>query len=310
MKICPITYEIIAEDRLYSERGLKLLSSKLKNLKVLQFTADELRKESAKRANKMSIQGVQPKLSAVLSLKNETIEIVSSGGRYILKPEHHLYSEVPQNEDLTMRLAAATGIEVPLHGLLYGIDGSLTYFIKRFDRIGQASKLSVEDFSQLSGHGRSTKYDSSMEKLVNIIDEYATFPLVEKIKLFMRTVFNFLIGNEDMHLKNFSIIIRNGKVELSPAYDFLNSSIIISSQEEVALPLNGKKNNIKKTDIIDYYGIKRLALTEKIINSELVKIMKALPLWRQLIDVSFLSDGMKQQYHEILNNRLKRLSLT
>ena len=112
-----------------------------------------------------------------------------------------------------------------------------------------------------------------------------------------------------MHLKNFSIIIRNGKVELSPAYDFLNSSIIISSKEEVALPLNGKKNNIKKTDIIDYYGVKRMGLSEKIIDSELVKITKAIPLLRQLTDVSFLSDDMKQQYHELLNNRLKRLSL-
>jgi len=307
MRICPITYESISDDRSYSERGLRLLSPKLKDLKILQFNADELRKESAKRANKMSIQGVQPKLSAVLSVKNSAFEIVSTGGRYILKPQHQSYDEVPQNEDLTMRLAATIGIDVPLHGLLYGIDGSLTYFIKRFDRISQATKISVEDFSQLSGHSRSTKYNSSMEKVVKIVDEFTTFPVVEKIKLFLRTVFNFLIGNEDMHLKNFSIIVKNNKVELSPAYDLLNSSIVLSSQEELALPLNGKKNNIKKSDIIDYYGIQRMGLTDKIISGELTKIKNALPIWRKLIKISFLSEGMKEKYLELLENRIERL---
>jgi serine/threonine-protein kinase HipA len=307
MRICPITYESISDDRIYSERGLRLLSPKLKDLKILQFNADELRKESAKRANKMSIQGVQPKLSAVLSVKNSEFEIVSTGGRYILKPQHQSYDEVPQNEDLTMRLAATIGIDVPLHGLLYGIDGSLTYFIKRFDRISQATKLSVEDFSQLSGHSRSTKYNSSMEKVVKIVDEFTTFPVVEKIKLFLRTAFNFVIGNEDMHLKNFSIIVKNNKVELSPVYDLLNSSIVLSSQEELALPLNGKKNNIKKSDIIDYYGIQRMELTDKIISAELTKIKNALPIWRKLIKISFLSESMKEKYLELLENRTERL---
>ncbi len=307
MKICPITYETITNDRLYSEHGLKLLSPKLKNLEILQFSADELRKESAKRANKMSVQGVQPKLSAVLSVKNSAFEIVSTGGRYILKPEHQSYDEVPQNEDLTMKLAATIGIEVPLHGLLYGIDGSLTYFIKRFDRISQASKISMEDFSQLSGRNRETKYNSSMEKVSKIVDEFTTFPVIEKLKLFTRTAFNFLIGNEDMHLKNFSIIVRNNKVELSPAYDLLNSSIIVSSRDELALTLNGKKNNIKKSDIIDYYGIKHMGLPEKMIHTELTKIKDALPIWRNLINISFLSPNMKEKYLVLLNDRATRL---
>ena len=307
MRICPITYESITDDRRYSERGLKLLSPKLKNLSVLAFTADGLRKESIRRANKMSIQGVQPKLSAILSIKKGAFDIVDSGGKFILKPEHHLYSEVPQNEDLTMRLASSIGIEVPLHGLLYGIDDSLTYFIKRFDRVSQASKLSVEDFSQLSGHARTTKYDSSMEKVVSIVNQYTTFPVIEKVKLFIRTVFNFLIGNEDMHLKNFSIIIRKNKVELSPAYDLLNSSIILDSKEELALPLNGKKSNINKKDLFDYFGIERMELSEKIIESELTKIKAKLPEWEKLIDISFLSADMKQKYHDLLNSRVSRL---
>lgn len=307
MKICPITYESISPGRHYSERGLKLLSPKLKYLSALQFTADELRKESIKRANKMSIQGVQPKLSAILSVKNESFKIVDCGGRYILKPEHHLFSEVPQNEDLTMRLAASIGIEVPLHGLLYGIDGAFTYFIKRFDRQSQKSKLAVEDFSQLSEHTRATKYDSCMEKVATIVDQFTTFPMIEKVKLFTRTIFIFLIGNEDMHLKNFSIIRRNNKIELSPAYDLVNSCIILDNNEELALPLNGKKSKIKRNDIVEYFGIERLGLNEKIIESELAKIQAQLPEWNRLIDISFLSPDMKNKYHSLLHERILRL---
>jgi len=307
MKICPITYEVIPDNQQYSDRGIKLLSPKLKKLNPLTLSAEELRKEALKRANKMSIQGMQPKLSAVLSVKNESFEIVDNAGRFILKPDHHIYSEVPQNEDLTMRLASLVGIEVPLHGLVYGVDGSLTYFIKRFDREGQKNKLSVEDFSQLSGYNRSIKYNFSMEKIIKIVDEYATFPVVEKIKLFTRTVFNFLIGNEDMHLKNFSMIVRHKKVELSPAYDFLNSSVISSAKEELALPLNGKKSNINRKDLVDYYGVDRMGLTKKMTDFELKKIEEMLPKWKAFIDISFLSDDLKRQYHDLLDERAARL---
>src|SRR6058998_3362587 len=98
-----------------------------------------------------------------------------------------------------MRLAGTVGIEVPVHGLVHGRDGSLTYFIKRFDREGSA-RLPVEDFAQLSGASRETKYDSSMEKVAGVIDQFCTFPAIERVKLFERTFFSFLVGNEDMHL--------------------------------------------------------------------------------------------------------------
>ena len=307
MNICPITYELINDNQQYSDRGLKLLSPKLKNLNPLPLTASELRQEASKHASKMSIQGVQPKLSCILSLKNEAFKIVDLGGRYILKPEHDAYAEVPQNEDLTMRLASMIGIEVPLHGMVYGIDNSLTYFIKRFDRAGQADKLSIEDFSQLSGHTRTTKYNFSMEKIINIVDEYATFPVIEKTKLFTRTIFNFLIGNDDMHLKNFSMIMRNQKVELSPAYDFLNSSIIISSKEEISLPLAGKKHNLSRKDLVDYFGVDRMRLPKKIIDSQLEVIEQKISEWKDLIDICFLSDNMKQKYNNILDERANRL---
>ena len=269
MSRCPITYAAISGAERYSSIGLKKLSPKLTKLNDLPFSAKEQRLEALQRADKMSIQGIQPKLSALLSVKESQFQIVDSGGHYILKPQHDTYRETPENEDLTMKLAGIVGIEVPLHGLIYSEDGSLTYFIKRFDRIRHKDKLNVEDFAQLSLMDRETKYSSSMEKLVPIIEKYCTFPLVEKVKLFVRTIVNYLLGNEDMHLKNFSLISRDKKVELSPAYDFINSTIVLHNpREELALTLNGKKSNLSRNDFVDYYAFERLGLNKNLVKKE------------------------------------------
>jgi serine/threonine-protein kinase HipA len=136
MSRCPITYGE-CEGGKYSLKGLKKLSPRLKNLKDFPFSAEEQVKEAIARAAKMSIQGVQPKLSVRLDLKNEIFEIVDTGGRYIFKPQTKNYKEVPENEDVTMRLAELIGIDVPLHGMVFSKDNTLTYFIRRFDRVGR-----------------------------------------------------------------------------------------------------------------------------------------------------------------------------
>jgi len=159
MNRCPITYGPLPEGATYSQRGLKLLNRNLASLAPLEFTAEQQRQEALNRAGKMSIQGLQLKLSAALRITEGRFEVVNRGGQYILKPPSLDFPELPENEDLTMRMAAAVGIEVPVHGLLRSVDSSLTYFIKRFDREGR-DRLPVEDFAQLSGESRDTKYDS------------------------------------------------------------------------------------------------------------------------------------------------------
>ncbi|MFA4904575.1 MAG: HipA domain-containing protein [Desulfobaccales bacterium] len=309
MKRCPITYEEIGQRDLYSARGLKKLSRKLARLDPLPFTAQELRMEAAARAEKMSIQGVQPKLSAVLKIKEGRFEIVDIGGTYILKPQCD-FPELPQNEAITMSMAAECGIEVPAHGLLYSKDGSFTYFIRRFDRAGRSGKLHLEDFAQLSGGNRETKYASSMERVAKVIEDFCTFPLVEKAKLFRILMFCFISGNEDMHLKNFSLIERDGKIELSPAYDLVNSFIALpKASEELALPLNGKKRNLTRSDLCDYFGMQRLGLNARIIDQVLGGLATALPRMRELIAISFLSDAMNERYKRLLDERAGLLEL-
>jgi serine/threonine-protein kinase HipA len=309
MNICPITYLFCGENR-YSARGLKLLASGLKTLKILEYTAEEQRIEAYNRASKMSIQGVQPKLSAVLNIKDEKFELVDKGGKYILKPQHSLFYQMPENEDLTMRLAELIGLEIPIHGLIWSKDNSLTYFIKRFDRKGQNDKIPVEDFAQLAGLSRDTKYDYSMEKIVTLINMHCTFPAIENIKLFKLVLFSFLVGNEDMHLKNFSIINRDGKIALSPCYDLVNSTIEYKRQdEEIALPIKGKKKKLTQSILINYFGKERCELTAKSIENVLESISSSISEWNKLIDLSFLSSEMKTKYHDLLNVRLSILKL-
>jgi len=308
MKHCPITYEVIMDHELYSKNGLKKLSPQLQKLDALGLSAEEQRQEAVSRAGKMSVQGVQTKLSAQLKIKEGYFKIVDQQGQYILKTQSAHYPELPENESLTMSLAAMIGLEVPVHGLLYAKDGSMTYFIKRFDRTGHHQKLALEDFSQLSGKSRDTKYKSSMEHVVNIINHYCTFPRIEMIKLFKLTLFNYLVGNEDMHLKNFSILTKNQKNYLSPAYDLLNTTIaMVAPKEELALPLNGKKNNLTKKDFLTYFAVERLKLNQTIIEEILDIFLQQLPFWFALIENSFLSTMMKEKYKYLLQERSNNL---
>ncbi len=151
---------------------------------------------------------------------------------------------------------------------------------------------------------RDTKYNSSMEKVIKIIDNFCTFPAIEKVKIFKVTLFNFLIGNEDMHLKNFSVISKNGKVELSPHYDLINTTITLKNvKEEIALPINGKKSNLNKNLLIEYLGTEMLNINQLIIHQVLDEIFKAKNNWHELINVSFLTPDMKEKYLHLLEKR-------
>jgi serine/threonine-protein kinase HipA len=301
---------VLAEG-VYSRRGLRRLSPRLADLAPLPYSAADQRREAALRADKMSIQGVQPKLSARLAPAGGTFEVVDRGGTFILKPQHPIYPHLPENEDLTMRLAGVAGIDVPLHGMVWSRDASLTYFIRRFDRRARGDRIAVEDFAQLTGGTRDTKYDSSMERLVSVLDSHCTFPAIARRELFRRSLFCFLIGNEDMHLKNWSLLTLAGQTGLSPAYDLVNSTLVLgASAEEVALPLRGRKRNLTRKDWLDYWARDRLALTNRSIQGVLDALCAALPAWDELIGSSFLPPSLIEGYRAILEERVRRVGLS
>jgi serine/threonine-protein kinase HipA len=303
---CPITYQELEPGQRYSLRGIKMLSRKLTELRDFPYTTQEQLEQARRHAIKMSIQGVQPKLSVVLSLKAQTFHIVDTGGRFILKPQVPEWPEVPQNEDLSMRLAGLVGVSVPEHGMVFASDGSLVYFVRRFDRRG-ASKIAVEDFGQLAGLSRNTKYDYSMEKMVGIVDRFCTFPAIEKLRLLRLTLVNFLIGNDDAHVKNSSLIKRGVKVELAPAYDLVNSTIVLNGPEEIALPLSGKRNRLKREHFFEYLAKERMRLSATAVRKVEKEITAALSEWPGLIQRSFLSPEAREKYAKLVAERAERL---
>lgn len=162
MNYCPITFEPIETWQIYSSKGLHLIAPSLKNLNPLEFSAADLRREAICRSAKISIQGVQAKLSAKVLPSQNCFVLVDKGGTFILKPSSETWPELPANESLTMTLAKTVGLEVPAHGLVQNKDSDWTYFIKRFDRYQKNQKYALEDFAQLSRATRDTKYKSSM----------------------------------------------------------------------------------------------------------------------------------------------------
>ena len=315
MNRCPIVYRECGE-ACYSRAGLRLLSPRLAHLNDFPYAAEQQRREAVIRAGRMSIQGVQPKLSVRLNTRAGEFQIVDRGGRFVIKPQHHIYPNLPENEGLTMHLARLCGIEVPLSGLVRSADGTWSYFVRRFDRTGHNGKVPLEDFAQLAGRSRDTKYKFSMERLIGVLDAYCTFPAIEKVKLLKRGLFNFLVGNEDMHLKNHSLITRNGKVELAPAYDYVSSTVAfltlgkrIETIAEIALPLQGKMRGLTRNTWITYFGHQRLDIPDKVISRVELELAAAVPAWHEHIAGSFLAAEQKRIYRTLLDQRLAILGL-
>lgn len=254
---------------------------------------------------KMSISGVQPKLSVRLADKDNEphLEITGEGGQYILKPQVQAFANLPENEELCMTLAQDLGIDVPGHCLVRLKDKSLAYVVKRFDRQGRR-KIHQEDFAQILE--KKDKYNGSVEEIGRKLKETSEVPGLDVQLFFERVVFNFLIGNGDAHMKNYSVIYNEeGLVRLAPAYDLVCSRIVIPEElNESALTVNGKKSRIKRNDmdlLADYFGI-----PQKI---RFVKFAGQKEMLRSRIAASMLPGDLGQSFDNLLMERFRRLEL-
>ncbi len=310
MKRCLFTYEPLAKSEInYSIEGLKKLSKKLINLKIFPYDQNEQIEIAQRMVKKISIQGVQPKFSVILEEKEQTFKEVENSGKYILKPQVRQYKQLPENEDLTMRLVGMTGVQTPWHGLVKCTDDTLSYVIKRFDRVGK-DKIPMEDFAQLTGASRDTKYDVTFEKVADTIEQYCTYPTIENFKLFQRIILAFLLGNEDFHLKNISILTINKKVQLSPVYDFVNSTIANPhAEEEMALSIGGKKKGFTRDDLLVGFAQNYLYLPKSKVEKETQRLINFVPEWNKKIDKSFLDESIKIKYKNLIKNRAARLEI-
>ena len=255
----------------------------------------------------ISVTGVQPKLS--LDLETEAgqsrLTIVGLWGNYILKPPYLPYPEMPEVEDLTMHLAQLMGVQTVPHALVRLESGELAYLTKRIDR-SAGQKRAMEDFCQLSERLTVDKYRGSMESVAKVIRKYSQQPQLDCLALFETTLFCFLTGNADMHLKNFSLWQTEAGYQLTPAYDLLATKMLLPSDlEELALPLNGKKSRFKDTDWA-YFGT-YLKLTERQQANVFKRVSDRISKAERLIEISFLSTSMKKSYIDLLRERYDRL---
>jgi len=281
---------------------------------VLDYSFSEMTKLAEKViSTSVTVPGVQAKLSLHLDKKGgkpSKLTLVGLWGDYILKPPTANYSQLPENEDLSMHLAELFKIVVVPHSLIRLKSGELAYITKRVDR-DKKGKLHMEDFCQLSERLTEDKYKASMEQVGKLILKYSSNPLLDALTFFEVTVFSFLTGNSDMHLKNFSLLdYRNGMTGLSPAYDLLSTRLVIPEKddnEEMALMLNGRKRNFKLNDF--YVFGERLKLTEKQVQNSLNKFSKQMDNVLNFVDFSFLSADLKESYKELIQKRAERLKL-
>ena len=271
---------------------------------------DELAKNVVERS--ISIPGVQAKLSMSLvkgtkekSDKRLTV-IGALGGQYIFKPPSDSFPEMPENEHLTMRMAVTFGIRVVPSSLIRLASGELSYITKRVDRTETGGKIHMIDMFQITE--AYDKYKSSMEKVGKALDSYSDNTLLDKIFYFELTLFSFLTGNNDMHLKNFSMIESASGWVLSPAYDLLNVSIVNpDDDEELALTLAGKKKKLKRENF-EHLAIGS-GLTTKQIEGAFKRFETNKSKAINWINRSFLSDDMKIKYKELFEERYRQLGL-
>ena len=271
---------------------------------------DELAKKMVEQH--ITVPGVQPKLSMSLVKKtrknaNTRLTVVGVlGGHYIFKPPSDRFPGMPQNEHLTMRIAESFGIRTVPSSLIRLSSGELSYITKRVDRTEANEKIHMVDMFQITE--AFDKYRSSLEKVGKALGSYSGSPLLDKLFFFELTLFCFLTGNNDMHLKNFSMIEGPSGWVLAPAYDLLNVAIVLpEDREELALTLAGKKKKLKR-EHFERLG-KELMLTQKQIKGAFQRMIKNRPKAPAWINRSFLSDDMKAAYDEVLELRYEQLGL-
>lgn len=258
---------------------------------------------------RLAVTGVQPKLSLTVEGKkgDRRLTIVGLWGNYILKPQSTEFPFMPEVEDLTMHLARLFKIETAQHALIRTTTGDLAYITKRFDR-NKGMKIHVEDLCQLSELLTEQKYKSSYERVGKIIRQYTTNSGLDTVNYFRLVLFSFLTGNNDMHLKNFSLIHSEKGILLSPAYDLLNVNLIFpKDQEDLALTLGGRKRKIKQADF-NQFAVS-LGINEKVKNNIYKSFSVQTEKVREWIENSFLEHDLKQKYFEIYENKRAQIGL-
>lgn len=275
---------------------------------TIDLSLPDIAMQAQKMAGKLSISGVQPKLS--VALDGERLVPVQRSGQFILKPQTQEFPELPQNEYLSMRMGRLFGLRTASCLLLELADGSPAFLVKRFDRYKEGhrlEKLPCEDMQQILG--KRDKYDGSHEQIAGAIRQHCTFAPLEMQRLFEITLLNFAIGNGDAHMKNFSLLTdKEGNIALSPTYDLVSSRLVIPNEaDEMALTINGKRNNLRRKDFLAF--AKHIEIEQFYADRRLQDLLDLRDKFSEMIASSMLSQSLRASLDGVLMSRLERLSL-
>lgn len=282
----------------------------LPDIEVSQEMMEWLAIESTNKG--LTVPGVQKKMSLHLDSSGEKprLALVNYPTGYILKPNTPDYPCLPESEYLVMQMAEKAGIKTVPHALIRikAQNDAFAYITKRIDR-RDGKILAMEDFCQLDGRLTEDKYKGSYERCAKIIQRYSSHTGLDTTELFIRVVFSFIVGNSDMHLKNFSLIETDENSQtyiLSDAYDMLPvNTVNPSDTEQMALTLNGKKRNLHRNDFLKLAyacGIDRL-VAERLLD----KMIQKYSLFQNEIKQSYLSDELMKKMQTLITERTDAL---
>lgn len=287
--------------------------NKLPILDISEETLKQLAEESTNKG--FTVPGVQKKLSLHLTEgTSPRLTLVNYPTGYILKPQTEEYETLPEAEYLVMQMAKQVGIKtVPFALIKMNNKGELAYITKRIDRAqvdGKMQMLAMEDFCQLEERLTEDKYKGSYERCAKVIKKYSSIAKFDLTELYLRLVFSFVIGNSDMHLKNFSMIEKaegSSEYVLSAAYDLLPvNAIMPDDEEEFALTMCKKKRKIRRKDFLSFaeeIGIEKIT-AEKL----LAKVIREKETLLAMTDESYLSERLKARLKEIISARIGGLT--
>jgi len=317
MSKCLFCYKEIIDKEFAKHEFHRLCSKKFygKNTPpIIDYTQSEMLLLAEKIVkSQRTVTGVQPKLSlsSKKMLKDSAIErftVVGIWGKYILKPQTELYEQLPEIEDLTMHLAELSKIKIVEHSLIRLKSGELAYITKRIDR-SEKNKLHMEDMCQLTERLTEHKYKGSYEQVAKTIKYFSANPGFDNVNFYEIVLFCFLTGNNDMHLKNFSLLKgKDFNYNLCPAYDLVASELVVEGDdEELALNLNGKKKRLKRKDFS--IAMKMSGMNDKAIENVFKKFKKLQNIWHEFIDKSFLTEEFKERYHKMIIEKFKQIDI-
>ena len=282
----------------------------LPDIEVSEEVLEQLAIESTNKG--LTVPGVQKKMSLHLDNSGATprLTLVNYPTGYILKPQTKDYPCLPEAEYLVMQMAEKAKIKTVPHALIRikAQDDALAYITKRIDR-RDGKMLAMEDFCQLDGRLTEDKYKGSYERCAKIIRKYSSRAGLDITELFIRVVFSFIVGNSDMHLKNFSLIEtdeNSGNYILSDAYDMLPvNTVNPSDTEQTALTLNGKKRNLHRNDFLKFADACQI---DRAVASKIIDRLKGYESeFIRATEQSYLNDELKESLIALMKERINSI---